>query len=225
MTGTSEKEKAWQKPANEVSLSFLAQARGLPKKIELSDCNLSFYGESGKAVKPVPGLITGVFGLSSKQQALVAAARWSKEREYSPTGSNRVLMVDVNYKIENYSLTRNQLTEDLVAQTGWLHMERIASKYRKEIVAKWIEWIRQDFNDTYASSLVASDTSLLELARMHPRYVFRTMEENPGIRAIIHPVNPVIATDSVLLAATVRYNPEFFGVAHVRFTTGISVVI
>jgi hypothetical protein len=51
------------------------------------------------------------------------------------------------------------------------------------------------------------------------------MAENPHIRAIVHPVNPVISPDSLLLAATVRYEPEFFGVAQVRFTSGVSVVI
>ncbi len=216
-----------QKPANEVSLAFLAFTRGVPKsnQIRLSDCALEYVDDEYRPVKPPSGLITGVFGLASKQQALVAAARWSKEREYSPAGNNRVLLVDVNYKIENYSLTRSQLTADLVDQTGWVHMERLSSKHRKDLTVMWLQWIRRDYNDDYARILADDEIPLLELARRHPKYVHRMMEESPAIRAVIHPVRPAIAPDMVLLGATVRYNPAYFGEAHVRFTADVSVVI
>ncbi len=214
------------KPANEVSLAFLAYTRGIPqsRQVLLRDCSLKFVDDDFKPVEPAPGLITGVFGLASKQQALVAAARWSREREHSASGNNRVLLVDVNYKIENYSLTRSQLTEDIVRQSGWVHMERLSSKYRKDLLEQWLQWIRRDYNDDYARNLEFGEVSLLELARRHPKYVFRMME-NPSIRAVIHPVRPAIAKDVVLLAATVRYQPEYFGDALVRFTTDVSVVV
>lgn len=223
MKGKNEKPK--QKPANEVLLAFLVHTRGVPKsnQVKLSDCTLEYVDDESRPVKQGKGLITGVFGLSSKQQALVAAARWSREREYATSGSNRVLMADVNYKIDNYDLTRNQLTAEIVEQTGWMHMERIASKYRKVLTEQWIAWIRRDFNNDYARSL--DEVPLLELARRHPKYIARMMKESPHLRAIIHPVRPAIAPDVILLAATVRYEPQFFGEAHVRFTNNISVAI
>lgn len=221
------KDTSKVKPANEVSLSFLVFTRGIPqsRQIRLSECGLEFVDDDFKPVGKAKGLISGVFGLASKQQALVVAARWSREREYSASGENRVLLADVNYKIENYNLTRNQITAEILEQTGWLHMERTASKFRKDLTEQWLKWIRRDYTADYARILADDEVSLLELAQRHPKYVYRMMKENPGIRAIIHPVRPAIAPDVVLLAATVRYEPAYFGQAHVRFTTDVCVVI
>ncbi|HWS26704.1 MAG TPA: hypothetical protein VN259_09070 [Xanthomonadales bacterium] len=220
-------EGAKVKPANEVSLSFLVFTRGIPtsREIRLRDCGLEFLDENNHPVKPASGLISGVFGLASKQTALVVAAQWSKEREYSASGDNRVLLVDVNYKIDNYSLTRSQINSEILEKTGWLHMERIASKFRQEITEKWLRWIRRDYTDDYARILEQDEVSLLSLAQRHPKYVLRMMKEDPSIRAIVHPVRPAISPDVVLLAATVRYEPAYFGKALVRFTADVSVTI
>ena len=216
-----------KKPANEVGLTFAVYSRGLPASgvINLREHSLHYCDDEFRPVEQTPGLINGVFGIASKQQVLVAASAWAKKNEFAASGANRVLLVDVNYKIEDYKKTRDQLTASIVAETGWVHFERLATTYREEVKETWLGWMRRDYNDQYIASLARSEVSLLEIARRHPKYISRMMQEDPNIRAIVHPVRPLLSPDMVILTATVRYKPEYFGEANVRFLPNIKVVI
>lgn len=214
-----------QKPRDEVSLTFLVYTRGLPTSVALREHSLQFTDDEFKPVAQTPGLINGVFGLFSKQQALVAASKWGRDHENSRSGSDRVLLLDVNYKIENYHLTREQIRPEILEKTGWLHFERLASTYREEIREQWLKWIARDFNDAYVTALRGQEIALTDLARRHPKYVARMMTEDQTIRAVVHPVRPLISPDSIILTATVRDDPKYFAEAHVRFLPLISVVV
>ena len=203
------------------ALSFLIHTKDIPKEITLNDHSLSFIG-SQESLFDAENIITGVYGAYSKQVALVMASRWSSDR-VGKEGLNRILMLDVNYKIDNYSLTREQTRKDILEQTGWLHMDRMATSLRKEVKAQWLDWIDQESPIGVAQRL--EDESLNDIAVKYPKYVRRMMAENPSIRGIVHPVNPVLEPTACIWAASVRYEAERFHGANVRFLRQVEVIL
>lgn len=204
---------------NMVSLSFLVYTRDIPSRVVLRDHSLQFEG-----CESDPGdLITGVYGTPSKQMALVCAATWSRERGSSSSGSNRILMLDTNYRVDNYDLTRAQAREEIVEKTGWLHLDRIASSYREEIKAQWLGWLAADAPHGVVARV--QDLSLADIAQRYPQYVRKMMLQDPGLRGIVHPVNPQIDPTVVLWAATVRYESDRFEGPVVRFLPQVDVVV
>jgi hypothetical protein len=200
------------------ALSFLAFTKNIPNTIELKKLNLGFLGE-----KPdEENFITGVCGTHSKQVALVMAAKWTREQAANEV-FNRVLMVDVNYHVDNYILTREQTRRDTLAQTGWLHMDRMATGFRDEVKEMWLDWI--DKESAFGVAQRLEDQSLLDIAVQHPKYVRRLMAENPSIKGIVHPVNPTLDPKTCIFAATVRYEPERFHGAVARFLPRVKVIV
>lgn len=203
---------------NMVSLAFLVYAKGVPEKVELKDHSLQFV-DSGSFSS---GLITGVYGSHSKQMALVCAANWSRQRSGS-SGLNRILMLDANYRVDNYDLTRTQVRADTLEKTGWLHLDRVAASFRDEIKEQWLAWIASSSAPGVAARM--SDMSLIDIAQKMPRCVARMLDENPDIRGIVHPVSPTIDPSVVLWVATVRYESDRFEGATVRFLPQVEVVL
>lgn len=205
-----------------VSLSFLVLSRGMPEEVKLKECSLEFSGND--AMNSTSGLITGVYGAQSKQLALAAASNWTKSHEGSKSkGANRVLMLDVGYRVENFVKTRDQIREDVMRETGWLHMDRLAASYRDEIKEMWIEWIHKDIGALKAADLESQ--SLTDIALQYPRYVARMMKKDPDIKVVIHPVVPMIDPTSVLRAATVRYTKDRFVDPNIRFLQDVAIVV
>lgn len=204
---------------NMVSLAFLVYAKDIPEKVRLKEHSLQFVGSDDNSAS---GLITGVYGAHSKQMALVCAANWSRERA-SSAGMNRILMLDANYKVDHYDLTRTQVRPDTLEKTGWLHLDRVATSFREEIKEQWLDWIQADT----APGVMARvrDMSLADIAQQYPRYVAHMLKERPDIRGIVHPVNPVIDPSVALWAATVRYAADRFEGAAVRFLPQVEVIL
>lgn len=204
---------------NMVSLAFLVYAKDIPEKVRLKEHSLQFVGSDDNSAN---GLITGVYGAHSKQMALVCAANWSRERA-SSAGMNRILMLDANYRVDHYDLTRTQVRPDTLEKTGWLHLDRVATSFREEIKEQWLDWIQADT----APGVMARvrDMSLADIAQQYPRYVTHMLKERPEIRGIVHPVNPVIDPSVALWAATVRYEADRFEGAAVRFLPHVEVIL
>ena len=152
-----------------IQLSFLAHTRDVPERIRLRDCSLAFAGHNAELST---GLITGVYGASAKQAALVAASKWTQEHQRA-AGLNRVLMVDLNYRVDNFHLTREQARRDTVAETGWVHFDRIGAALRDELRDQWVEWI---VRDTGARRASVADESLVNLALKYPDCVAKTIK-------------------------------------------------
>jgi hypothetical protein len=204
---------------NMVSLAFLVYAKDIPGKVNLREHSLQFLGSEKMSSD---GLITGVYGAHSKQMALVCSANWSRERAAS-SGRNRILMLDANYRVDNYDLTRTQVRPDTLQKTGWLHLDRVATSFREEIKAQWLAWVHADSAPGVAARL--ADMSLADIAQQYPHYVLKMLQERPDIRGIVHPVNPVIDPSVALWAATVRYEADRFENASVRFLPHIQVAL
>lgn len=222
-SGKPAEGKTKVKAPDQVAISFLVFSKGMPSKIALHDHSLACVDDAGQPVKQLPGTITGVFGMYSRQRALERASRWSASHEGKSAGPDRILLLDAHYKVDNFSLTREQLRETTLAQTGWLHFERIQADYRDELKAMWINWIRRDFNAEHANSL--KDVSFFDIARTHPRYISKMMRQDDRIKVIVHPVRMAFAPDDVILGATVRLDPERFADAKIRFLPDIKVSI
>jgi hypothetical protein len=200
-----------------VSLSFVVFSRDIPSQVVLKEHSLGYVGRVAS-----PGLVTGVYGAHSKQMALVLGAKWTKERA-SSTGLNRILMLDVNYRVDNYALTREQTRRDTLESTGWLHLDRVASGFRDEIKSAWIGWIKKETSAGVALPL--EDQSLSDLALQYPRFIPKMFKVDPNIRGIVHPVNPDIDPSVVLWAATVRYEKERFNGPVMRYLPQSKVIL
>lgn len=132
-------------------------------------------------------------------------------------------MLDANYKVDNYDLTRSQVRRETLEQTGWLHLDRVSTSFREELKEQWLTWIRADAPHGVANRL--RELSLADIAQQYPRYVDHMFKERPEIRGIVHPVNPVIDPSVVLWVATVRYDADRFEGATVRFLPQIEVAL
>lgn len=203
-----------------VSLSFLAQLQGgIPSQVVLKEHSLAFMGVDA----PIPGVITGVYGMHSKQAALVAAANWSRQRASAKGVRAQIMMIDVNYLVDNYALTREQTRADTLAETGWLHLERVASSFRAELKSTLISWIKKDYGASVATNL--DSMALADIFQRYPSYVGVLMKKEKSIRGVVHPVNPKIDPSITLWAASVKYEKARFDAATVRYLPDIQVVI
>jgi hypothetical protein len=205
------------KARNMVGLSYLVLTRGIPDEVRLKDHSLDFIGGDSSG-----DFVTGVNGTHSKQMALVAGARWTREHEGRP-GNNRILILDVNYLVDNYSLTREQTRPDSLKKTGWLHLDRVAADFREEIKEEWLQWIRKDFSVEAAE--IAQNDSLPDIALKYPKYIKKMMRANADIRGVVHPVYPTIDPSICLWVATTRYEKERFDAPVMRYLPQVTVKI
>jgi len=202
------------------ALSLLVYTRGIPDSVRIRDHSLDFVGREESDFGP---FLTGVYGTHSKQMALVCAAAWARDRA-SSSGLNRILMLDVNYRVDEYERTRIQATPEILKLTGWLHMDRIASEFREQIRAGWVEWIRSDV--LHAAFERVKDYSLGDLAQKYPQYVARMLRENRDIRGIVHPVHPKLDTTVTLWVASVRVDePDRFDKPALRYLPDVPVTL
>lgn len=201
-----------------ISLSFLVLASEFPKKVKLKENSLAYV----RADENPSDLITGVYGSNSKQAALVMASRWSRLNEDSE-GVNRALLLDVDYLIDNYVLTRDQTVEETLILTGWLHFDRIASSYRDELKGIWLDWISKDMSP--AAAEMYQKVTFNELALKHPEYIKKMFKKFPFINGIVHPVVSTLDPKQILWAATIRYDKSRLSNASMRFLPQVSVDI
>ena len=205
-----------------VSLSFLVLSRDIPAAVELTEHSLEYVGADTSPASR--RFMVGVYGSHSKQVALTVAAKWTQQHQGTQKkGPNRVLMLDTNYRVDNYQLTRDQIRRDTLAQTGWMHLERLSAALRDEIKDEWLSWIRKDVGAAKADSM--EDESLLDIAYHYPRYVVKMMQRDPSIVATIHPVQLALDPTVKLMVATVRYEPDRFVGAHLRFLADIPITV
>ncbi len=202
------------KKRDQVVLSFLAPAKGIPDRLKLKECSLKYQGEA-----PSRGLLTGIYGPTSKQTALVSASKWARENSAQVS---RVVMIDVNYRVDEFHRSREQAREDTIEANGWLHLDRISASYRDELVKLWVKWIA---SSSGASKLSLQNKDYLELAREHPSCITRMFEEIPALRCVVHPVVPLIDETVVLWAATFRYEPDRLTDAEARFLPDVKVIV
>lgn len=200
-----------------VSLSFLVHVKEIPELVRLQAHSLHYVGHDPVANA---GLITGIYGANSKHTALVTASNWSRERA-GAQAVNRVLMLDTNYRIDNYSLTREQTRRDTLDQTGWLHLDRVSSGFREELKAEWTDWLSKTLAPGVAARL--NELSLADLALQYPSCIGMMFANEKGLKGIVHPVNPVLDPTVTLWAATVRYEADRFQGPVIRFLPYVQV--
>lgn len=203
-----------------ISMSLLVMTRDMPESVKLKDSSLDY---EGRVTDSSSRLITGAYGSHSKQMALVAASEWNQKHQGAKSGPNRILIMDMNYRVDNFKLTREQGRPDLIAQTGWMHMDRLQVEYRDEIKHDWLRWISKDKGVQTAISL--EDVQLVDIAFRYPQYVTKMMKDHSEIVVVVHPVRLTIAPETKLWAATVRYDRERIDTPLIRFMPDIQVVV
>lgn len=198
-----------------VKLLFLHEVSGtVPKSVKLSDCSLEFDGQ-----KRTRGLITGVYGTSSKQIALEGLARWnsrnamSAEDQAAGAVPSKLVMVDAEYKVTDLEVIRQRVSSETLAQSGWLNMERLVPDLRETIKGMWLDWLSKEEGPTAAKRV--RDESLLKLVQTYPQFVPNLFGK--GLNGVVHPVKPRFAPDVTLWGATVRMEPKYFASAASRW--------
>jgi hypothetical protein len=154
--------------------------------------------------------------------ALLMASKWTKANAGN-TGLNKVLMVDTNYQVDNYTLTRELARRDTIVNTGWLNMDRMSKALREEFKEIWLDWIDQESPFGVAQRLESE--SFLDIAVKYPKYVRRMMDEDPSFKGIVHPVNPTLNPSACIWAASVRFEPDRFHGAEARFLSDVQVIV
>lgn len=203
-----------------ISLTFPAFTRGIPQRLNLREHSVAF--PQAEEMAGHTGLISGVYGAHSKQMALVLSSKWHAEHRDAPSGPNLVLQVDTGYRIDNFTETKTLITEESLAATGWLHLDRLSAEVREGLKEEWLGWIYKDFGGPRAARL--ADTPLSEIAMQYPIYVGKLMaKRTTRLTAVVHPVHPAIDPTAVLWVATVRYEPERFEDTVVRFLPACKV--
>lgn len=209
------------KRLNEASLSTLVPVSGTPEKVVFSDHSFDYQGvvpERGK-------LFTAVHGGQSKHSVLVAASLWARDVQgkVKPGEPDRMMVLDFGYYIENLKSTRANSSEALLAETGFISLDRITSEYREHLRFKWIEWIAADFSVSRAENLRSK--TLKELALLFPQYVNRLFHEDKRVNVVLHPVHPMIEPRSEIWVATVRHIKNRICQPEMRFAPDIKVIL
>jgi hypothetical protein len=203
-----------------VGISLLVYSQGVPERVVLKDQTLQYEGmpslKSGQ-------FITGVYGAQSTQTAVVAASRWAQDLIDRTGQAHRVLMLDINYKVDNFSLTREQTRRELMEATGWLHLDRLASSFREEMKEKCVAWLHTKSARGVAAR--AAELSLQEIVLKYPKLVGMLFEEEPSVKGIVHPVRPLLDTSITLWAATIRYEPARIFNPVLRYLPGVTIVV
>lgn len=208
-----------------IKLLFIYQANGpLPEQVDLANCSIPYKGED-----PKRELITGVYGTISKQRALEAVARWNVEHQTAENTQGRrkmpakLLMIDAVYAAAHIEDARQMMTADMLEQSTWLNLERLATTLREEMKVNWLRWIAKDYGERAAAAVASDD--LINIALEYPHYVSKLFKQHEALMGVVHPIRPLIDTKTVLMAATVRFQPERFAEAQTRFLGSITVNI
>ena len=183
------------------TLSLMAFLKGETKQINLRDISLEYAG----AGEGDADLLTGVHGIKSRGALLHLGAAWKVRLKNECAQPLAAVMVDVSYSLDNVQAGK-LITRQSVEENGWLHLDQLRADYREKIKTQWLEWADGDGVEEDMDAL--SKGELIYLALKYPCYVRRMMQEDPTVIVAVHPVIPVIDANTVLMAASMRYQPE-----------------
>jgi hypothetical protein len=201
-----------------VGISMLVYSQGIPERVVLKEHSLKYEGMP--SFKPGQ-FITGVYGAQSTQTAVVTASRWAQDLIERTGKAHRVLMLDINYKVDNFSMIREQTRREHMEATGWLHLDRLASAFREEVKEQCVAWLHK--NAARGVAARAAELTLQEIVLKYPKLVAMLFEEEKSVKAIVHPVRPVLDTSITLWAATIRYEPSRIHNPVLRYLPGVKI--
>lgn len=143
-------------------------------------------------------LITGVTGLSARDQLLYSATQHAVrtkchaltlEWEYWRTANKLVRREEKLARAEN----KNKSVTELEV----VHIGQISKAQRQELHSIILDWFPQ---------LRTLQTSLHELLLENPVIVQKTLDEFPSISCVIYPARLAIKTDMVVWVGTMRFD-------------------
>lgn len=166
------------------------------------------------------GLITGVYGAVSRNDALFIADEYA-------TKHNKVrLSADIWYHIEDINLTRNQIDQKIMEKTGFAHLSGLSTAMRTEIHESWLKWISKDVMPAQMPTI--RDMDFERLVATYPQYIEKLFEQHPDLLMLVHPVHSILDEDGskpLINVATVRIKEERIMHFAVRYFENMKVSI
>lgn len=207
--GQEKRPKDWLPVVN------FAMAEGVPRSFNLREHLFPYVG-----CEPDPRYIWGVYGTTSINVAIYSAAHMaSRQRRRSLQLTSWIL-------VEDFHKTPAQ-NDGAFESISYLHLGRAKSSVRKLLREKWIDWIRSRTPEQYERLAEQLDKlSLEDLASHFPGYVRVLLEENPQLRAIVHPVIPEFTdgkSAANLWVLTSKYDKDRVMASEVRFLSDVDV--
>lgn len=201
------KIKEQTKSSTTLLLFYIAQVAGkpagaeIPAEVKLTDCSIEYINQ-----RKTPGLLVGIFGTTSKQDALQAHAVFN-DSEMQRRGGPRehILRVDLKYNIESLEATRQRVTAESRAESGWLDLERVSPDMREQLRQRWLKWIAASEGAQKAARHQGS--TLLELAFDFPQVVPILFKEDPSLLVVLHRVRLAFDPKCEVTVGTVRLEP------------------
>jgi hypothetical protein len=165
----SRRKKDW------VLLRSYVFADAPPAKVDVKKHLLDYVG----AVKSKKHL-TGIYGTNSGDAGGFLATNWARRNDM------RTFFLDIWAEIPNFHSSRAQMTRDILAESHWLHLDRMSVSLRDEIKAKMLGWIKRKEGER--KFIEAEDMSCQQIALRYPEFAVKLLDEDLDIGMIVHPV-------------------------------------
>lgn len=159
-------------------------------------------------------LIWGVQGTTALNRADAYASMDAQHK------GRRVYQIELSYKLQGQPLAGTSVTEEFAKASGYLHLSRLTSAYRKLLRDQIMEWLIEE-KDSEADILDGYD--LEDLAKARPMMVHKLMTVEKHINTVIHTV--ALSGGASLRIATVRNLPENIVRVQTRFHEAIITTV
>lgn len=202
-----------KRPKDWLPIVNFAMVDSIPRSINLREHLFSYVG-----CEDDPRFIWGVYGTTSINVAIYVAA------DAATAKRRRSLQITSWMRVDNFQSAQANLTDAGFEAASYLHLGRASSALRETIRVKWVAWVRANHGAAYGEHL--DKLSLEYLAAHFPGYVRVILDENPNLRALVHPVTPSYSegsSDAHFWVLTARYDKSQVMASEVRFVSDVEV--
>lgn len=167
--------------------------------------------------------MTGIYGSKSRDAALFAAAKWTRENK------TRFFILDLWAHIPDAHLLTSQANRELMEKSHWFHSGRIGSKLKAELKARACEHLAK----TNESEVVAKahEETLPWIFRNHPDCLSDTFAKEKDLQMVCHTVKPAFQSCEIdqeptpIWCATIRLDRIELMRAEMRYLPDVQVVM
>lgn len=170
-------------------------SKDTPTKVDINKHSLDYVGKRGNKK-----YLTGVYGTNSGDAGGYLATNWANDQNL------RIFYLDVWCEIPNFHASRAQMTRETIAESHWLHLDRMSVDLKEEVKTNFLEWIKKKHGAEAEQN--AEDLSCQQLVLLYPFLANKLLDSEPEIGMLVHPIYTPYDEGSVkplsLWAATIN---------------------
>lgn len=191
-------------------------AKDIPTRVEVQKHSLDYVGK--RANKK---FLTGIYGTNSGDAGGYLATNWANNQ------GSRIFYLDVWCEVPNFHASRAQMTRETIAESHWLHLDRMSVELKNEIKEKMLDWIKKKHGPDAQRN--AEDLNCQQMVLAHPFLANKLLDSEPDVGMLVHPVytpfDEGAARPLSLWAATI--NTELIHVkgAEIRYLPNVECII